>query len=543
MRINQPVSGREYPYPSGASLVSTTDLQGRITYCNPAFIEVSGYSRDELLGQPHNLIRHPDMPAEAFRDLWATIASGQPWSGVVVNRRKDGDHYWVLANVTPLVEDGRVAGYMSVRTCPDRASVDAAVQLYARMRAEAQGGRLAHRLCQGEVQRAGTAARWRQRLRIDLRGQLALASLGVALASWGAAMTAGAYGLIGALLAAGLVGWLLQRHMVAPLQRLLLMLHAVGGGDLRQAATSSRTDLVGRLIRSLNQVNVNLASVVGDARSETVAMHASLREIASGNHDLSARTESQAASLQETAASMDQITGTVRQTSASADRAAVLARQAHEVTAAGCSTMHELASAMEAIRAASDRIAEINGVIDGIAFQTNILALNAAVEAARAGEQGRGFAVVAGEVRALATRTSTAAREVRSLIDQAASQVQAGQRLSLEAQRSLDVSVEASREVGTLVDEINGASREQLVGISQVNDAVAALDTITQQNAALVEQVTASTQSLQGQAQALVDSVQVFRVMGRPDSTPPVDAVQLRRQARERRAATTATPA
>lgn len=151
MRLNLPVLDEEYPFPDGESLVSTTDLKGHIVYCNPAFIRVSGYSREQLLGQPHNIIRHPDMPAEAYRDMWATIKSGQPWSALVKNRRADGRYYWVQANVTPLLENGQPTGYMSVRTQPTREHVEAATRLYALMRAEANSGRLVHTLHQGLV--------------------------------------------------------------------------------------------------------------------------------------------------------------------------------------------------------------------------------------------------------------------------------------------------------------------------------------------------------------------------------------------------------
>jgi aerotaxis receptor len=157
MRLNTPVVDREYPFPSGQTLVSTTDLQGRITYCNKAFVTVSGFESAELLGQPHNMIRHPDMPEEAFRDMWATIASGRPWSGPVKNRRKDGSYYWVMANATPLMDGNSATGYMSVRTEATPAQIESAQSLYALMRREKAAGTLIHRLSAGRVVRAGAA--------------------------------------------------------------------------------------------------------------------------------------------------------------------------------------------------------------------------------------------------------------------------------------------------------------------------------------------------------------------------------------------------
>ena len=254
MRINLPVSGNELRLPDNASLVSTTDLKGRIQYCNRAFIEVSGYSREELLGQPHNLIRHPDMPAEAFRDLWATIRSGRPWSACVKNRRKNGDHYWVLANVTPLMDASGPVGYMSVRTCPSVEQVRTAEALYARMREERAAGGVHLTLCEGHAQppRAwgGLPARIGRSLPVGLGVVVLAASLGSFVA-----------------------GLTLGRDASAPLLGLgvaasATLANRMAAGDLTQRIDTSGIDPVGRLARALNQLNLNLRAMVGDARSE-----------------------------------------------------------------------------------------------------------------------------------------------------------------------------------------------------------------------------------------------------------------------------------
>ncbi|MGA0609170.1 methyl-accepting chemotaxis protein [Caldimonas sp. KR1-144] len=534
MRTNLPVTQREHPFPRGEAIVSTTDLKGRITYCNPGFVALSGYTRDELLGQPHNLIRHPDMPEEAFRDLWATVAAGRPWSGVVKNRRKDGDHYWVLANVTPLMEGGRPVGYMSVRTEAPRAAIDAAERLYATMREEKSRGHLVHALRAGRVVERSLAGRARELLHFGLSGRLAAAALALAAAGVAAATSLPAPAAAAAAVLVGAVGGLLlHRLTVAPLKPLLRFANRMAAGDLTQALAVQRHDLTGQLGQALNQLDVNLLSIVRDARTEVDRMRQATREIVDGNQDLAARTESQAASLEETAASMEQITGTVRQSADAAQQASALASQAMDVAERGSAAVGELARTMGEIASSSTRIGEIVQVIDGIAFQTNLLALNAAVEAARTGEQGRGFAVVAAEVRALAQRTAGAAKEVKRLVEASAETVRAGTARADAARRTMDESLAAARGVGRLIDEIGAGAREQLLGITQVNEAVAQMDGITQRNAALVQQLAVAAQALDAQAEAVANAVGVFRLDA---AATPIDAVALRRAARDRRA-------
>lgn len=303
----------------------------------------------------------------------------------------------------------------------------------------------------------------------------------------------------------------------------------MAAGDLTQKITVTRDDTVGFLQQALAQLNVNLMSIVRDARQESGRMQVSTREIAEGNQDLSARTESQASNLEQTAASMEEITGTVRQTAESARQATSLASQASTVAERSSAAVDSVADTMKQIQSSSGRISEITQLIDSIAFQTNILALNAAVEAARAGEQGRGFAVVAAEVRSLSHRTLSAAKEIRQLIDASAATVSEGHQKTDQAQKTMSEALELVRRVGTLIGEINNASIEQLSGISQVNAAVAQLDTITQQNAALVEENAASAMHLNELAQTVTETVQVFRV----DASAPAagrDAVALRRE-------------
>jgi aerotaxis receptor len=519
MRVNLPVTNNEFPFPEGEMLVSTTDLSSHITYCNQAFVRVSGYTSDELVGKPHNVIRHPDMPPEAFRDMWATIQSGLPWSAVVKNRRKNGDHYWVVANVTPLVENNQPVGYMSVRTKPSLAQVEQAEALYAAMLGEQQVGALKTTLLQGHVVHGGWLQVIARRFRLSARsttGFVLLALGGSAMVLGAAASGAGMLSWMAAGLATVLASYFalvwIQRRMVKPVEQAVRVANRMAAGDLTQRSSLHRTDAVGQLFVALNQLNVNLQAMVLDVRSESARIDTSSHEIAAGSLDLSGRTEHQASSLEQTAASVEQITATVKLSADNAAKASELSGEASRVATRGGQAVAEVVQTMEGIRDASDKIAEITSVIDGIAFQTNILALNAAVEAARAGEHGRGFAVVASEVRTLAQRSASAAKEIKLLIHDSAARVGSGTALVRNAGATMVDVISAVRQVNDLIEGISVASSQQAAGILQVNAAVAQLDTVTQQNAAMVEESAASAQQLKQQAQALSQAVQIFKL-------------------------------
>ena len=518
MRINLPVTQQNFDYSGDELLVSSTNTKGEITHCNPAFVRVSGYGYDELIGQPHNIIRHPDMPAEAYKDLWRTIGRGEPWTGLVKNRRKNGDHYWVRANVTPILEGGKPRGYMSVRTKPSAAEAAAAEALYAQMRREADAGSRSFSLEAGSVRYHGLRG-WRQRLaQMALLPRMALMLAVLVLLALVPDMLglqgAAAWGARVALLVLG-AGWVLWRFQATVLQGLHDATRFASDISACNLATSVGTDYpepLGALMQRLQQTQVNLRAVVGDVRTEVGNFTRSAAEITRGSLDLSARTESQASSLEETAASMEQLASTVLQTAETAAKVSQESAQSSEVASLGGQAVQELGAAMQQMKHSSAKISEIVGVIEGIAFQTNLLALNAAVEAARAGEQGRGFAVVAGEVRALAQRSASSAKEISGLIDVTVNQIASGAQQMDHAGTTIRGVVDAVERVSALVQQISSATREQSQGIAQVNEAVTQLDTVTQQNAALVEQSTAAAQGLKDGAESLGRAMDVFRL-------------------------------
>ena len=535
MRSNLPVTQREYSFPRDQTLVSVTDLKGRIVYCNAAFVSVSGYTNEELMGQPHNLVRHPDMPQEAFRDMWATIESGQPWSALVKNRRKNGDYYWVHANATPLQRDSQIVGYLSVRTAVTAERVAQAEQLYARMREELEQGRVRTGLKRGAVVRCDVVGRAAQAAsaalqRTGAHGALALVAVlsGAAVASF---TTAAVW--VPAAVALALVAQALQRRVVeAPLHAVLTDALQLAAGDLAHEVSVGASGLPGELQGALAQLAVNLRSVIGDVTTQAVNLRTAVAEIAAGNQDLSSRTEAQASSLEETAASMEQITGTVKQSAASASEGSRLAGEASEIAGHSHEAVLGVVQAMDAITDSSKRIGDIIHVIEGVAFQTNILALNAAVEAARAGEAGRGFAVVASEVRSLAQRTAEAAREIKQLITASGERVEAGSRQTQTAQARMQQVLQSVGQVSTLLGEVSTAAHEQQLGVSQVNEAVTHMDGITQQNAAMVEELAASAQALNGQVQSVNDTLRLFRLRAGELSLAEGDAVALRKEHR-----------
>jgi methyl-accepting chemotaxis protein len=306
--------------------------------------------------------------------------------------------------------------------------------------------------------------------------------------------------------------WATTRSIVKPLTEAVQIAQTVADGDLSRRIEAHGEDEAGQLLKALKAMNDSLAGIVSEVRQGTETIATASQEIASGNHNLSTRTEHQASTLEETASSMEQLTSAVRNNADNARTASTLAATASDVAARGGSVVGKVVQTMGSINAASTKIVDIIGVIDGIAFQTNILALNAAVEAARAGEQGRGFAVVASEVRSLAQRSAQAAGEIKDLINNTVQQVHAGSELVNQAGSTMDEVVASIQRVTSIMSEIASASSEQTAGIEQVNQAIVQLDNVTQQNAALVEQAAAAASAMQDQADRLTGQVGRFKL-------------------------------
>jgi methyl-accepting chemotaxis protein len=315
-----------------------------------------------------------------------------------------------------------------------------------------------------------------------------------------------------ALLAGSTIGFVITRSITDPLNKAVKVANAVAQGDLSSSIEVKYKDEIGQLLQALKKMNDNLAIIISDVRSSTDSINGAAQQVSFGNNDLAQRTAEQAGSLEETATSMEELASTVRQNAENAKKANQLAVRASDVAIKGGRAVNEVVETMASISASSKKIVEIISVIEAIAFQTNILALNAAVEAARAGEQGRGFAVVAAEVRSLAQRSSTAAKEITALINASVTNVDIGSSQVDMAGATMTEIVNAVKRVTDIMSEISEASSEQSTGIEQVNQAITQMDEVTQQNAALVEEATAAAEAMQEQARTLSDSVSVFRL-------------------------------
>lgn len=483
MRRNEPVTGREYVFPGDYSLITTTDLRGKITYVNDDFAEVAGFSKDELVGQPHNIIRHPDMPRAAFQNLWETIQAGQSWKGIVKNRCKNGDHYWVDAYVTPIRRNGRIVEYQSVRVKPDPEAVKRAQRLYAEWTPE-------HLPAFMRMPDCTPALRFNLVLLIPflvvlftLPGGIGTALLPVALG----------YGLAAALI----------KLMTRPLGRLCKQANDITQNPIMAWVYNGRRDSIGRIQYALGTRWSELRAVSGrlndNAGNLDVAKEETIREITASKQVIEEQRQEishLSEAIEHLSQSVERVSNVTHESHDYAESASEQVNQCqHQMTSMNRQITllaEHLKKAREGVGTLAQRSQEIGvvlQVINDIAEQTNLLALNAAIEAARAGEAGRGFAVVADEVRALAQRTHQSTQQITEIIEGLHSETD-------HAVTMMDEGVSVSETTVEQVNDVSEALSSTLSGVSSIVDHTAEVASATEEQATLNSQVSRQANDL-----------------------------------------------
>lgn len=511
---------QEYRLGEQDLLISRTNLQGQITYANPAFVEASGYALHELIGANHNLVRHPSMPKAAFANLWSCIQAGHTWQGLVKNRRQNGQFYWVQAHVVPLVEEGRVVGYASLRTCPDRDAVSLANQVYDKMQ---RGERTGYQLQQGQLTPTSVFAkvariRWcAAEVLLPLLLLLLNAFFLLALSqffihattpslSWPWITGAGLFVLI-----TNGLGWLLRRQLIQRTHQLRAFALQIAAGNLSVSPPVEDRSAMGQLAQALQTMRKGLLSIALDVHQSVAQISPQIETIAQSNQGIASQVTQQAAAMEELTSAIQSIGQDVRTTATHAQQAKDLAEQSHQQMQA---TQLMSQQAREAIKTTHQLTKKMSGILEamqGIAFQTNILALNAAVEASRAGEHGRGFAVVAGEVKRLAHHSAQAAKEASSLITQSTQQMSTTSSKVTDIDQAMQSIEQASQTLLTLMHSLQQISCEQSQELSCVTQAAESVQNATLENSDHAAAAAEAAQHLDAENHQLIVAVSAFR--------------------------------